>query len=73
MITWLSLLLLVYLLPKSASPSWDEKRLTRELAKLEKEVKELHENLGELDGDARAAAVTTRNQPGGGVENKKSK
>lgn len=73
-ITWLSMILLVYLLPKSGSPSWNEKRLARELAKLEKEVKELHENLGELDEDdaafVRAAAVTTPSPPG---ENKKSK
>jgi cell division protein FtsB len=50
---WLSAVAIVYLLPKGARPGADERRLAKELARLEKEVKDLAESLHEIDEDAR--------------------
>ena len=48
-IMWLGLIVIAFSLPSMTKPGFQEKNLEKELAKLEKEVKELAEDLGELN------------------------
>lgn len=50
-ITWFGLLLIIYLLPTATRPDFEEMKLNRELEALEKEVKELAEEIGGFEDD----------------------
>jgi cell division protein FtsB len=48
---WVGLIALVYMLPSATRPDFEEMKLQRELEQLEREVKELAEEIGGFEDD----------------------
>lgn len=53
MIAWFALIGLIYMLPSATRPDFEERRLQREIAALEKEVAELAEDLHAINPEIR--------------------
>lgn len=52
-VVWLALIGLIFLLPSATRPDFEQRRLQRQIASLEKEVKELAEDLHAIDPKVR--------------------